>query len=38
MLEEATILQKFGDKLIRKSWYMKVLNNIDGMKIILWNW
>ena len=33
-LHEATILRKFGDKLIRKSWSMKVVNNMDGMKII----
>ena len=28
--EEVTILQKVGDKLIRKSWSMKVLSNMDG--------
>ena len=36
MLEEVTILEKFGDKLIRISWCMKSLNNMDGMKIIRW--
>ena len=37
MLEEAIILQKFGDKLIRKSWSMKARNKMDGMRIIRWN-
>ena len=37
MLEEPTILRKLGDKLIRKSWSMIVLNDMDGMKIIRWN-
>ena len=37
MLEKAIILPKFGEKLIRKAWSIKVLNNMDGMKSIRWN-
>ena len=37
MQEEVTVLENFGDKLIRKPWSMKVLSKMDGMKIIRWN-